>query len=94
MTDLTQKLESSLSFARELNALREQNKRLVEANVELARLLDIAFTKYEDAESCYEEPSLQRGFVGKTIQFSHEEEAAMVAVLDAHDAALTNKVPA
>jgi hypothetical protein len=26
MTDLTQKLESSLSFARELNALKEQNR--------------------------------------------------------------------
>jgi hypothetical protein len=38
MTDLTQKLESSLSFARELNALKEQNKRLDEL-VRGARLL-------------------------------------------------------
>jgi hypothetical protein len=31
MTNLTQKLESSLSFARELNALREQNRVLRQA---------------------------------------------------------------
>jgi hypothetical protein len=35
MTDLTQKLESSLSFARELNALKEQNKRLQQRIAEL-----------------------------------------------------------
>jgi hypothetical protein len=54
---------------------------------ELARLLGLVLTKYEDAESCYEDPGMQVGFIGKTIHLSHEDEVAIVSALEAHEAA-------
>ncbi len=85
MTDLTQKLESSLSFARELNALKEQNKRLREA-LELA---DGVLGFHEGSAKQQVRDGVPYGH--PVIWINGEDHAS---VLTAIRAALAKKVPA
>jgi hypothetical protein len=74
-------------------AVREHERTLQAENQRLREALAWIYDKWENGDSCYEDPETCSGFMGRAFKIEYEEENAILGMIGDTDAALSQEPP-